>query len=290
MSPIFQGQLEFEDEGSSGSKPKASSDGVISIIARLLGVPATGLAKGMTELVTDQFTRAFSPAKASETRDSLCKAIYSAVFDWLVHTCNVAMKMADATVETDFIGMLDIFGFEIFKKNGFEQLCINFANEKLQQMFNKHTFLLEEETYAREGVPFEHVAFYDSQPMLTFLGLPAKGKPKGGLFGILDEQTAVQSTDEKVRLHYIYMIRLLCFLCSCVLISLLSFPFFHFSVSPQPTRRKVPEPTQVEVREGREEGGDRALLGPRQGARRLSNLALRRRRHLLRQRLYSKER
>ena len=194
---LHLGQLEFEDEGSSGSKPTAGSDGAIRVIARLLGVPAAGLAKGMTELVTDQFTRAFSPAKASETRDSLCKAIYSAVFDWLVHTCNVAMKMADATVETDFIGMLDIFGFEIFKKNGFEQLCINFANEKLQQMFNKHTFLLEEETYAREGVPFEHVAFYDSQPMLTFLGLPAKGKPKGGLFGILDEQTAVQSTDEK---------------------------------------------------------------------------------------------
>ena len=194
---LHLGQLEFEDEGSSGSKPTAGSDGAIRVIARLLGVPAAGLAKGMTELVTDQFTRAFSPAKASETRDSLCKAVYSAVFDWLVHTCNVAMKMADAAVETDFIGMLDIFGFEIFKKNGFEQLCINFANEKLQQMFNKHTFLLEEETYAREGVPFEHVAFYDSQPMLTFLGLPAKGKPKGGLFGILDEQTAVQSTDEK---------------------------------------------------------------------------------------------
>ena len=119
------------------------------------------------------------------------------VFDWLVAQCNIAMKKADESVETDFIGMLDIFGFEIFKKNGFEQLCINFANEKLQQMFNKHTFLLEEETYAREGVPFEHVSFYDSQPMLTFLGLPAKGKPKGGLFGILDEQTAVQSTDEK---------------------------------------------------------------------------------------------
>jgi hypothetical protein len=194
---LHLGQVEFEDEGSSGSKPTSSSGAVIDTIARLLGVPSTGLAKGLTELVTEQFTRAFSPAKASETRDSLCKAVYSAVFDWLVKRCNHAMKKSDDAVETDFIGMLDIFGFEIFKKNGFEQLCINFANEKLQQMFNKHTFLLEEETYEREGVPFDHVTFYDSQPMLTFLGLPAKGRPKGGLFGILDEQTAVQSTDTK---------------------------------------------------------------------------------------------
>ncbi len=78
------------------------------------------------------------------------------------------------------------------KVNGFEQLCINFANEKLQQMFNKHTFTLEEDTYKKEGVPFKHVEFHDSQPLLDFLGLPASGVSKDGVFPILDEQTMVR--------------------------------------------------------------------------------------------------
>ena len=93
--------------------------------------------------------------------------------------------------------MLDIFGFEIFKKNGFEQLCINCANEKLQQMFNKHTFMLEEATYESEGIEFRHVDFKDSQPMLDFLGLPASGKSRDGVFVLLDDETLRGSTEDK---------------------------------------------------------------------------------------------
>ena len=76
---LHLGQIKFEDEGSSGSKPTGASNATIATVARLLGVSPGPLGKGMTELVTDQFTRAFSPAKAAETRDSLCKAIYSHV-------------------------------------------------------------------------------------------------------------------------------------------------------------------------------------------------------------------
>ncbi len=78
------------------------------------------------------------------------------MFDWLVCTVNEAMHVTEeVATRCRKIGMVDIFGFEIFQTNYFEQLSINFANEKLQQMFNKHTFLLEEETYRREKIQFD---------------------------------------------------------------------------------------------------------------------------------------
>ena len=82
-----------------------------------------------------------------------------------------------------FIGILDIFGFEIFEVNSFEQLCINFANEKLQQLFNQNTFKQEEELYVAEGVAYDHVEFIDNQPVLTLI----EGK-RTGVFGALDDE------------------------------------------------------------------------------------------------------
>ncbi len=67
------------------------------------------------------------------------------------------------------IGILDIFGFEIFKTNAFEQLCINFTNEKLQQFFNQHTFTLEERVYRQEGIKFTSVVYIDNQPVLDLI-------------------------------------------------------------------------------------------------------------------------
>ncbi|CAN0005571.1 unnamed protein product, partial [Laminaria digitata] len=68
-----------------------------------------------------------------------------------------------------FIGVLDIFGFEIFVKNHFEQLCINYTNEKLQQHFNKHTFQEEETVYSNEQIRFEHIHFIDNQPVVDLI-------------------------------------------------------------------------------------------------------------------------
>ena len=91
--------------------------------------------------------------KAYEAVEALAKAVYSNVFDDLVLRINAAVGGERGAS----IGVLDIFGFEIFEVNSFEQLCINFTNEKLQQKFNHHTFTQEESLYTSEGVPFAKV-------------------------------------------------------------------------------------------------------------------------------------
>ena len=93
-------------------------------------------------------------AEASEAGAALSKAIYSALFEHLVARINSAVGGQTGMA----IGVLDIFGFEIFEQNSFEQLCINFANERLQQKFNQHTFTQEETLYATEGIEHTKVS------------------------------------------------------------------------------------------------------------------------------------
>ena len=87
-----------------------------------------------------------------------------------------------------FIGFLDIFGFEIFEKNSFEQLCINYANERLQQLFNNSTFKEEETVYRNEGVEFQHVDFIDNSEVLDMLE-----NRFGGLFCAIDDQVKIRN-------------------------------------------------------------------------------------------------
>ncbi len=89
-------------------------------------------------------------------RPALGKNIYGKLFDWLVKQLNATMM--SKTLRTTIIGVLDIFGFEIFKTNSFEQLCINYCNEKLQQHFNTHVFKEEQKCYEAEGIDFGDVS------------------------------------------------------------------------------------------------------------------------------------
>mmetsp|Transcript_4274 Transcript_4274/g.7882 ORF Transcript_4274/g.7882 Transcript_4274/m.7882 type:complete len:1324 (-) Transcript_4274:156-4127(-) len=120
--------------------------------------------------------------EAQEAADAVAKAIYDKLFNWLVQRINASVNGDKGS----FIGVLDIFGFEIFDHNGFEQLCINFTNEKLQQHFNAHTFKDEEETYIAEEIPYEPVVFIDNQPVLDLI----EKKPHGILI-MLDEEVIV---------------------------------------------------------------------------------------------------
>ncbi|KAG2549285.1 hypothetical protein PVAP13_9KG264400 [Panicum virgatum] len=113
-------------------------------------------------------------------RDTLAKTVYARLFDWLVDNIN---KSIGQDVESrSQIGVLDIYGFECFKYNSFEQLCINFANEKLQQHFNKHVFKMEQEEYKTEEINWSYIEFVDNQDILDLI----EKKPIG-IVSLLDE-------------------------------------------------------------------------------------------------------
>jgi len=124
-----------------------------------------------------------STTAARNARDALAKAIYSSLFDWLILKINSSLGSGGAKTTPTVIGVLDIFGFESFEKNSYEQLCINFCNEKLQGHFNEHIFKLEQEEYKREGVDVSQIDFVDNQAVLDTLS-----KKGAGVFEILDEE------------------------------------------------------------------------------------------------------
>ncbi|WCJ43843.1 Myosin-11 [Euphorbia peplus] len=124
--------------------------------------------------------RSLDPHSAAISRDGLAKTVYSRLFDWLVDKINRSIGQ-DATSKY-LIGVLDIYGFESFKTNSFEQFCINFTNEKLQQHFNQHVFKMEQEEYTKEQIDWSYIEFVDNQDVLDLIE-----KKPGGIIALLDE-------------------------------------------------------------------------------------------------------
>lgn len=123
-----------------------------------------------------------TPEEANFTVASLCKVLYERLFDWIISLVNNSLKPVSKS--QSYIGVLDIAGFEILPRNGFEQLCINYTNEKLQQFFNHRMFIIEQETYLKEGLQWDMINFcLDLQPTIDLLETPGKG-----IFSILDEE------------------------------------------------------------------------------------------------------
>merc|ERR1719266_2965411 len=122
---------------------------------------------------------------------ALARSMYNRLFMWLVDLCN--RTLIDQTMKkVNFIGILDIAGFEIFEFNTFEQICINFCNEKLQQFFNHHMFVLEQEEYVREGIEWEMVDFgMDLEATIHLMEKPM------GLLAILEEETLFPKSSDK---------------------------------------------------------------------------------------------
>ncbi|KAF5738909.1 Myosin-J heavy chain [Tripterygium wilfordii] len=124
--------------------------------------------------------RSLDPRSAAISRDGLAKTLYSRLFDWLVDKINVSIGQ-DPTSKC-LIGVLDIYGFESFTTNSFEQFCINFTNEKLQQHFNQHVFKMEQEGYLKDGINWSYIEFVDNQDVLDLIE-----KKPGGIIALLDE-------------------------------------------------------------------------------------------------------
>ncbi|KAL2013455.1 hypothetical protein VTN00DRAFT_980 [Thermoascus crustaceus] len=170
----------------------------------MLGIDANEFAKWIVkkQLVTrgEKITSNLTQQQATVVRDSVAKFIYSSLFDWLVDKINRSLATEEVLSRVkSFIGVLDIYGFEHFAKNSFEQFCINYANEKLQQEFNQHVFKLEQEEYVREQIDWTFIEFSDNQPCIDLI------EGKLGILSLLDEESRLPmgSDDQFVtKLHH----------------------------------------------------------------------------------------
>eukprot|EP00261_Vitis_vinifera_P034473 XP_019075716.1 PREDICTED: myosin-6 isoform X3 [Vitis vinifera] len=128
----------------------------------------------------ETITKWLDPDSAAVSRDALAKIVYSRLFDWIVDKINNSIGQdPDSKV---LIGVLDIYGFESFKTNSFEQFCINLTNEKLQQHFNQHVFKMEQEEYTKEEIDWSYIDYVDNQDILDLIE-----KKPGGIIALLDE-------------------------------------------------------------------------------------------------------
>ncbi|KAJ8364007.1 hypothetical protein SKAU_G00128380 [Synaphobranchus kaupii] len=172
---------------------EVDSTEVADKVAHLMSINSGELQKGITRprvKVGNEFvTKGQNLDQCVNSIGALGKAVYDRMFKWMVVRIN---KTLDTKMQRQyFIGVLDIAGFEIFEFNSFEQLCINFTNEKLQQFFNHHMFVLEQEEYKKEGIDWVFIDFgLDLQACIELLEKPM------GIFSILEEQCVFPKASE----------------------------------------------------------------------------------------------
>lgn len=187
VAVLHVGNIDFEALDDDQAKVSEKGMESLSIAADLLGVPAEGLEKILTtrtrQTVDGPIISPINLENAVDTRNSFAKTLYSRTFDWLVSCVNKSIGQ-DQNLHS-LIGVLDIYGFEEFAKNDFEQFCINLANEKLQQHFNQHVFKMEQEEYKREGIEWSYIEFIDNQDVLDVIEGSKRGPP--GILALLDE-------------------------------------------------------------------------------------------------------
>ncbi|CAH8328988.1 unnamed protein product [Eruca vesicaria subsp. sativa] len=163
------------------------ADESLSTVAKLIGCSINelklSLSKRNMRVGKDTIVQKLTLPQAVDARDALAKSIYSFLFDWLVEQINKSLAVGKRRTGRS-ISILDIYGFESFDKNSFEQFCINYANERLQQHFNRHLFKLEQEEYIQDGIDWTRVDFEDNQDCLSLF----EKKPLG-LLSLLDEES-----------------------------------------------------------------------------------------------------
>uniref|UniRef100_A0A3Q1CCT2 Myosin IHb n=1 Tax=Amphiprion ocellaris TaxID=80972 RepID=A0A3Q1CCT2_AMPOC len=175
----------------------------------LLGIPNQVLQQGLThrkiEAKTEEVFSPFSVDHAVYARDALAKAIYGRTFNWLVNKINESLANKDSSRKT-VIGLLDIYGFEVFSVNSFEQFCINYCNEKLQQLFIELTLKSEQEEYEMEGIEWEPVPYFNNKIICDLVEEKFRG-----IISLLDEEclrpgeatdiTFLEKMEEKIGGH-----------------------------------------------------------------------------------------
>ncbi|VDM21551.1 unnamed protein product [Hydatigera taeniaeformis] len=174
---------EILKESADASKVKDTHRSELRYASNLLGMSHTCLEKAMTtrriQMAGECVVAQFLPANACTVRDAFVKTIYDHLFCWIVEKINAAIYKPPLGVNPPLdpsagpgrlsIGVLDIFGFENFVSNSFEQLCINYANENIQQYFVRHIFKLEQDEYLTEGINWTHIRFRDNHEVLDLI-------------------------------------------------------------------------------------------------------------------------
>ncbi|MBN3324288.1 MYO1E protein, partial [Atractosteus spatula] len=186
---LHLGNITFQEQG---NYAVVESEDFLAFPAYLLGIEQGRLKEKLTSRTMDSkwggksetIDVTLNTEQAAFTRDALSKALYSRLFDYLVDAINKAMQKDH---EEFNIGVLDIYGFEIFEKNGFEQFCINFVNEKLQQIFIELTLKAEQEEYVQEGIHWTPIDYFNNKVVCDLI--ESKVNPPG-VMSILDDVCA----------------------------------------------------------------------------------------------------
>ncbi|XP_067450043.1 unconventional myosin-Va isoform X3 [Thunnus thynnus] len=180
---LHLGNVEIKDRDSDSSIIPPNNRH-LTAFCELVGVTYQDMSQWLChrklKTATETYIKPLPRLQATNARDALSKHIYAKLFNWIVEHVNKAL--ITNVKQHSFIGVLDIYGFETFEINSFEQFCINYANEKLQQQFNMHVFKLEQEEYMKEQIPWTLIDFYDNQPCINLI------EAKMGILDLLDEE------------------------------------------------------------------------------------------------------
>lgn len=185
---LHLGQITFDSVEKDGLETAVvANEKILDHASRLLGVDKEKLRCALTERILvargQEITMQLTPDKAVDARDALSKTIYGALFLWVVDQVNQSVGWANDAEIRSSCGVLDIFGFECFAINSFEQLCINYTNEALQQQFNQFIFKLEQAEYEAEEIHWAFIEFPDNQDCLDTIQAP-----KIGVLSMLDDE------------------------------------------------------------------------------------------------------
>lgn len=195
---LHLGNLEFDTKdhtsGTEGSTISPDCEDSMQVVLNYLEVDKAGLEEAICyrkiQAKDETYSISLLPEVAENTRDALARFIYGKLFDWLVSRINEIVECEES--DTSFIGLLDIFGFEDLEHNSFEQLCINYANETLQQHFNLTVLRMEQETYEREQIKWSFINFPDNSACIDLI----QGKPFG-ILNALDEECIVPQGNDR---------------------------------------------------------------------------------------------
>lgn len=196
---LWIGNVSFvEDENGNAA---IRDESVTKFVAYLLDVDAEILKKSFVERVmqTSHGMRRGSTyhvplniVQAISVRDALAKGIYTNLFEWIVERVNVSLKGVSSSVEKKSIGILDIYGFEIFEQNSFEQICINYVNEKLQQIFIQLTLKAEQDEYVQEQIKWTPIEYFNNKVVCDLIEAT---RPQPGLFAALNDSIKTAHAD-----------------------------------------------------------------------------------------------